>query len=79
MNYKIYISVITASIILLVAIFAWPKNVEKVSQSNPIDGSKTQVRINVKRINIREMADVNSKDIGDVYYDEVYTVLVALS
>jgi hypothetical protein len=75
MNYKIYISVITASIILLVAIFAWPKNIEKVSQSNPIDDSKTQVRINVKRINIREMADVNSKDIGDVYYDEVYTVL----
>ena len=80
-DYKgtIVISVIMSLILLLVAILIWPNNEgkreEKSPQSNEIDSNKTQVKVTVKRINIREDKTVNSKDIGDVFLGEVYTVL----
>lgn len=46
-----------------------------VSQSNNIDITKNQFKVIVPKINIRESSNVNSKDIGDVYKDEVYTIL----
>lgn len=46
-----------------------------ITQSNTIDSSKTQFKVLVPKINIRESSSVNSKDIGDVFKDEVYTIL----
>ena len=40
-----------------------------------LDKSKTQIKILVKRVNIRKSPTISSDDIGDVYKDEVYTVL----
>lgn len=58
----------------IIAVLFWP-NDEELVQSNKVDSSLTQIKINVKRLNIREKPDENSKDIGDVYYDEIFTVL----
>lgn len=58
----------------MIAFLFWPNN-NRFAQSNKIDVSKTQIKILYRRINIREEADVNSKDIGDVYRGEVYTVI----
>lgn len=45
------------------------------SQTNEIDSTKDQIYIMVDKINIREYPTVDSKDLGDVYKDEVYTIL----
>lgn len=66
--------IVLDAIILLIAVLFWPNN-NKVEQSNDIDPSKAQIKIKVKRINIREEASVMSNDIGDVYSGEIYTVL----
>lgn len=44
-------------------------------QSNQIDNSKKQIKVLADKINIRAEGSVNSQDIGDVFRDEVYTVL----
>lgn len=46
-----------------------------ISQSNNRDEAKKQIKILVDKINIREKADQLSLDIGDVFMDEIYTVL----
>lgn len=46
-----------------------------VSQTNEVDLTKDQIYILVDKINIREYPTVDSKDLGDVYKDEIYTVL----
>ena len=71
---KLIVSMITTFIILIVAFLAWPSS-EKISQSNETDPTKTQFKIIVKRINIREDANIESTDIGDVYMDEIYTLI----
>ena len=73
-NLKFIISILTTFIILIVAFLAWPSE-KKNDQSNEIDPSKIQFKIIVKRINIREDASIESLDIGDVYQDEIYTLL----
>lgn len=65
---------VTLLFILVTAFFFWPKDT-KIQQSNAIDTTKTQIKIIVKRLNIREEATIDAKDIGDVYQDEIYTVL----
>lgn len=59
---------------LIIAILFWPHE-DVIIQSNKLDKKSTQIKIKVKRLNIRKEPDENSKDLGDVYYDEVYTVL----
>ena len=73
-NLKFIVSILTTFIILIVAFLAWPSD-KAISQSNEIDPSKTQFKIIVKRINIREDASIESSDIGDVYLNEVYTLI----
>lgn len=68
-------SILVAIILIITAIFFWPDNDTKKVQSNKIDSTKTQLKIIVKRINIRSDPTMNSEDIGDVYEGEVYTVL----
>jgi len=46
-----------------------------IEQSNDLDVTKEQFRVMVDQINIRESANINSLDIGDVYYGELYTIL----
>lgn len=46
-----------------------------LSQSNDVDSNKSQIKINVDKINIRNESDETSIDLGDVYLNEVYTVL----
>lgn len=46
-----------------------------ITQSNSVDETKNQFRVLVPKINIRESSTVNSKDLGDVYQNEVYTIL----
>lgn len=46
-----------------------------IDQSNTLDESKEQFRVMVDQINIRESASIDSLDIGDVYYGELYTIL----
>ena len=67
-------SVVLAIILIIIAIFFWPNNEEPV-QSNDYDESKLQVKVVAKRINIRKLPTTESPDIGDVYKDEIYTVL----
>lgn len=45
-----------------------------LEQSNEIDDSKEQIHILVDKINIRSLPSVTSDDIGDVYFNEIYTV-----
>lgn len=71
---SIILDLILGAVILLIAILFWP-NEEKYTQSNKIDITKTQIKITTKRINIRKEASTDSEDIGDVYKDEIYTVL----
>ena len=49
------------------------------SGANAVDDSKNQFKVLAPKINIRESSSVNSRDIGDVYKDEVYTILDTLS
>lgn len=44
-------------------------------QTNALDTSVDQILIVVDQINIREYPTVDSKDIGDVYNGEIYTIL----
>jgi len=67
-------SIIMAIILIIIAVFFWP-NDEDNSQSNKFDKNKIQIKIIVKRINIREGPTIESKDLGDVYQEEIYTVL----
>lgn len=66
-------SIIVTVILLIAAIFFWPSSSN--TQSNPIDKTKTQIKVIVKRINIRKEPTIYSDDIGDVYEGEIYTVL----
>lgn len=66
-------SIIVTVILLITAIFFWPSSSN--TQSNPIDKTKTQIKVIVKRINIRKEPTIYSDDIGDVYEGEIYTVL----
>ena len=68
------LNLVVAAIILLIAFLFWP-NGTKYTQSNKTDRTKTQIKILLKRINIRKDADIESEDIGDVYRGEIYTVL----
>ncbi len=67
-------NIIIAIIILIIAIFFLPISNEK-KQSNEIDKTKTQIKIIAKRINIRQKPTIYSEDIGDVYANEIYTVI----
>lgn len=46
-----------------------------IDQSNALDETKEQFRVMVNQINIRASATIDSPDIGDVYYGELYTIL----
>lgn len=46
-----------------------------INTGNGINENKNQIKILVQQINIREKIDENSKDIGDVFYNEYYDVL----
>lgn len=71
---SLILDLILGAIILLIAFLFWP-NEEKFTQSNKIDRTKTQIKIIVKRINIRKEPTIDSDDIGDVYEGEIFTVL----
>ncbi len=68
------LNIVVGAIILLVAFLFWPRG-NKIEQSNKIDRTKTQIKVLLKRINVRASADINSEDVGDVYRGEIYTVL----
>ena len=68
------LNLVIAAIILLIAFLFWPSG-SKFAQSNKIDVSETQIKILLRRINIRKEPDVDSEDIGDVFRGEIYTVL----
>ena len=68
------LNIVLTAIILVIGFLFWPGK-EKFNQSNPRDVNKTQVKIIVKALNIRKEPTVDSKDIGTVYYDELFTVL----
>lgn len=67
-------SFVVILILLAIAIIFWPQTKNK-NQSNELDESKTQIKVIVKRINIRKEPTILSEDIGDVYEGEIYTVL----
>lgn len=46
-----------------------------IEQTNIVDNNKRQIQILVDKINIRESSNEFSKDLGDVYLNEVYDVL----
>lgn len=46
-----------------------------IIQSNELDETKNQFKVMVDKINIREKPTVDSIDIGDVFYGEIYTIL----
>ena len=71
---SLILDLVLGAIILLIAFLFWP-NPERFTQSNRIDRTKTQIKIIAKRINIRKEPSIESEDIGDVYLDEIYTVL----
>ena len=68
------LNIVLTAIILIIGFLFWPGK-EKFDQSNPRDVNKTQVKIIVKALNIRKEPTVDSKDIGTVYLDEIFTVL----
>ena len=68
------LNVVLTSIILVIGILFWPSS-EKFNQSNPRDVNKTQIKVKVKALNIRKEPTIDSRDIGTVYYDEIFTVL----
>lgn len=49
--------------------------VDYKEQTNQIDNSKKQIKVLADKINIRADGRVDSQDIGDVFREEVYTVL----
>ncbi len=74
MNKNLILNLVLGAVILFIAILFWPKNDTKI-QSNAVDKTKTQIRVDAKRINIRSLPTIDSEDLGDVYKDEIYTVL----
>lgn len=46
-----------------------------IEQSNKLDITKNQIKILVPKINIKESSSIVSKNIGEVYKDEIYTIL----
>ncbi len=50
-----------------------------ITQSNNVDTTKNQFKVLVPKVNIRELSTVNSKDMGDVFKDEIYTILDSAS
>ena len=46
-----------------------------ISGTNKIDATKDQTKVLATKINIRETASKTSKDLGDVYNGEIYTIL----
>ena len=46
-----------------------------IIQSNALDETKNQFKVKVDKIHIREKPTVDSIDIGDVFYGEIYTIL----
>ncbi len=46
-----------------------------VEQTNAVDTSQDQIYILADKVNIREQPTVDSKDLGDVYHQEIYTIL----
>ena len=68
------LNVVLTSIILVIGILFWPSS-DKFNQSNPRDVNKTQIKVKVKALNIRKEPTIDSRDIGTVYYDEIFTVL----
>ena len=71
---SLILNIVLTTIILIIGFLFWPGK-EKFNQSNPRDVNKTQIKIKVKALNIREKATVESKDIGTVYMGEIFTVL----
>lgn len=71
---SLILNIVLTAIILIIGFLFWPGK-EKFNQSNPRDVNKTQIKIKVKALNIREKPTVESKDIGTVYLDEIFTVL----
>lgn len=71
---SLILNIVLTTIILIIGFLFWPGK-EKFNQSNPRDVNKTQIKILVKALNIREKPTVESKDIGTVYMDELFTVL----
>lgn len=71
---SLILNIVLTAIILIIGFLFWPGK-EKFNQSNPRDVNKTQIKIKVKALNIRSKATVESKDIGTVYLDEIFTVL----
>lgn len=73
---SLIINLVMAAIIVFIAFLFWPSSKSEYhKQSNDIDRNKTQIKILVKRVNIRKNPTIISEDIGDVYKDEIYTVL----
>lgn len=68
------LNVVLTSIILVIGILFWPSS-EKFNQSNPRDVNKTQIKVKVKALNIRKEPTIDSRDIGTVYNDEIFTVI----
>lgn len=71
---SLILNVVLTAIILVIGFLFWPSST-KFNQSNPRDVNKNQIKIKVKALNIRKEASIDSKDIGTVYYDEIFTVL----
>ena len=71
---SLILNLILGAIVLLIAFLFWPSE-DKFTQSNKIDRTKTQIKIKEKRINIRKLPNIDSEDLGDVYRNEIYTVL----
>ena len=71
---SLILNIILGVIIVVIAVLFWPTT-KRSEQSNKVDPTKTQMRVIVKRVNIRKEPDIKSDDIGDVFEDEVYTIL----
>ena len=77
-NKKIIIIVVSVVLVLVIGLLWYYFNYvkeDRVLQSNYRDESVKQVMVITDYINIREEEDVNSKLLGKVYKDEIYTVL----
>ena len=53
----------------------YTRKLEYLEQTNEIDDNMYQIKILADKINIREQPNKESKDLGDVYTNEIYTVL----
>ena len=55
---KQFIQLIMSSVLILVAVFVWPKN-NNLSQSNEVNKKETQIKIVVKIVNMPEILKMN--------------------